>query len=116
MDVQIFGTKNNAETRKALRFFKERRVRVHFVDLKQKAASPRELQRFAQKFGVDALVDRDAKRFKSLGLHAAHYSDARWLELLGDEPAMLSQPLVRLGTRVTVGLAEAEWREWVKGS
>jgi arsenate reductase-like glutaredoxin family protein len=113
MDVQIFGTKNNADTRKALRFFKERRIRVHFVDLKQKAASPRELQRFAQKFGVDALVDRGAKRFQSLGLHAAHYSDARWLELLGDEPAILSQPLVRSGNRVTVGLAEDQWTEWV---
>lgn len=114
MDVQIFGTKNNADTRKALRFFKERRIRIHFVDLKQKAASPRELQRFAQKLGVDALVDRDARRFASLGLQAAHYSDARWLELLGEEPLVLSQPLVRSGNRVTVGLAEREWAQWVK--
>lgn len=115
MDVQIFGTKNDADTRKALRFFKERRVRVHFVDLKQKAASPRELQRFAQKFGVQSLVDRDAKRFKSLGLQAAHYSDARWLEILLEEPLLLTQPLVRSGNQVTVGLAEDRWARWVRG-
>ena len=114
MDVQIFGTKNHADTRKALRFFKERRVNVHFVDLKQKAASPRELHRFAQKFGAEALVDRDAKRFKALGLQAAYYSDGRWLEILADEPQILTQPLVRARARVTVGLAEDEWKEWMK--
>ena len=114
MDVQIFGTKNNADTRKALRFFKERRAKVHWVDLKQKAASPRELQRFAQRFGAEALVDRGAKRFQALGLQAAFYSDARWLEILADEPLILTQPLVRAQNRVTVGLAEDEWKEWVK--
>jgi arsenate reductase-like glutaredoxin family protein len=115
MDVQIFGTRNNADTRKALRFFKERRISIHFVDLKQKAASPRELQRFVQKFGAQALVDRGAKRFRNLGLQAAHYSDARWLELLAEEPLILTQPLVRCGGRVSVGLAESRWREWVAG-
>lgn len=114
MDVQIFGTKNHADTRKAVRFFKERRIRVHFVDLRQKAASPRELQRFAQRFGVQSLVDTGAKRFKSLGLQAAHYSDARWLEILADEPLLLTQPLVRSGNRVTVGPAETEWADWVR--
>lgn len=115
MDVQIFGTKNNADTRKALRFFKERRARVHFVDLKQKGMSPRELQRFAQKHGGEALVDRSSKRFAALGLQAAYYSDARWLEILVDEPLILTQPLVRAQHRVTVGLAEDEWKAWVAG-
>ncbi len=114
MDVQIFGTKNNADTRKALRFFKERRVNVHFVDLKQKGISPRELQRFAQKFGAERLVDRDTKRFAAQGLQAAYYSDSRWLELLVDEPLILAQPLVRAQNRVTVGLAEDEWKAWVR--
>lgn len=113
MDVQIFGTRNDADTRKALRFFKERRIAVHFVDLKQKGASPRELQRFAQRFGTEALVDRTAKRFRALGLQTAAYSDARWLELLVEEPLILTQPLVRSGNRVSVGPAEQEWREWV---
>lgn len=114
MDVQIFGTKSSADTRKALRFFKERRVGVHFVDLKQRGASPRELQRFAQRYGVEALIDRAAKRFRARGLHAAHHSDARWMALLVEEPLLLAQPLVRSGNRVTVGLAEDEWRAWVR--
>lgn len=113
MNIQIFGTKKSADTRKALRFFAERRVPVHFVDLAQRAASPGELQRFAQKLGVQALVDREAKRFRELGLGAAQLSDERWLEKLVAEPLLLRQPLVRNENRLTVGDAEATWREWV---
>ena len=77
MEVQIFGIRKNAETRAALRFFAERRIRAHFVDLAQRAASPGELRRFAQRFGVPALVDRDARRFADLGLAHARLSDER---------------------------------------
>ena len=112
MDVQIFGTKKSAETRKAQRFFSERRVTVHFVDLAQRAASPGELRRFVQKFGVDALIDRSSKRFGQLGLAHASYGDERWLQILADEPLLLRQPLVRNGAQLTIGDAEATWKEW----
>ena len=113
MDVQIFGTKKSADTRKALRFFAERRVRTHFVDLQERAASLGELRRFAQKFGVGALVDRESRRYLDLGLAHARLTDERWLEKLADEPLMLRQPLVRQQNRLTVGLAEAEWKSWL---
>jgi arsenate reductase-like glutaredoxin family protein len=112
VDVQIFGTQKNADTRKALRFFKERRVKVHFVDLKVRAPSKGELTRFVQKFGVEALLDRDSRRFAELGLGAAHYSDQRWFEKLVEEPLLLTLPLVRHKSLLTVGLAEDTWREW----
>jgi arsenate reductase (glutaredoxin) len=112
-EVQVFGTKKSAETRKALRFFAERRVRTHFVDLTQRAASPGELRRFVQKFGVTALLDRDSKRFAQLGLGTAAYPDERWLEKLADEPLLLRQPLVRSGNNLSIGEAEAAWKEWV---
>jgi arsenate reductase-like glutaredoxin family protein len=113
MEVQIFGTKKSADTRKAQRFFAERRVKVHFVDLAERAASLGELRRFAQKFGAQALVDRDSKRFAELGLRHTNYSDERWLDKLVDEPLMLRQPLVRFQHKLTVGLAEDEWKSWV---
>jgi arsenate reductase-like glutaredoxin family protein len=112
MQVQIFGTKGCSDTRKALRFFKERRIQVHFVDLRQRAASKGELRRFVQKFGTDAVVDRSSKRFRSLGLHAAHYGDEKWLEILEEEPLILATPLVRCENRLTVGHAEESWKEW----
>ncbi len=111
--IQVFGTKKNADTRKALRFFAERRIQLHFVDLAQRAAAPGELRRFAQKFGVAALVDREAKRFRELGLGAAQLSDERWLEKLAAEPLLLRQPLVRNDNRLTIGEAEGTWKEWV---
>lgn len=113
MDVQIFGIQKSADTRKALRFFKERRVRVHFVDLKVRAASKGELTRFVQKFGVDSLLDEDSKRFEALGLGSAHYSDRKWLELLVEEPLLLRMPLVRNKNLLSVGLAEEVWKAWV---
>ena len=112
MEVQIFGTQKSSDTRKALRFFKERRVKVHFVDLKIKAASKGELTRFAQKYGAEALVDRESKRFQNLGLGTAYYSDKKWLEILLDEPMILRQPLVRCKNRITIGLEEEEWKGW----
>jgi arsenate reductase-like glutaredoxin family protein len=112
VEVQIFGTRGCVDSRKAERFFKERRVRIHFVDLKQRAASRGELRRFVQKFGVDALIDREAKRFRSLGLHRAHYGDARWLEILADEPGILRTPLVRSGNRLTIGHEPGVWATW----
>lgn len=109
----MFGTRKSAETRKALRFFAERRVKTHFVDLDERPASPGELRRFAQKFGVGALVDRTSRRFAELGLGAARLSDDRWLERLAEEPHLLQLPLVRQQQRLTIGSAEAEWRTWV---
>ena len=113
MEVQIFGVKKSADTRKAQRFFAERRVKVHFVDLAERPAALGELRRFAQKFGVAALLDRDSRRFAELGLAPARYSDDRWLDKLVEEPMLLVMPLVRWQHKVTVGLAEGTWREWV---
>jgi arsenate reductase (glutaredoxin) len=113
MEVQIFGTKKSTDTRKALRFFSERRVKTHFVDLAERAASLGELKRFAQKFGVGALIDTDSRRYLDLGLEHARYSDDRWLERLVEEPLLLKMPLVRQQQRLTVGPAETEWKEWL---
>jgi arsenate reductase-like glutaredoxin family protein len=113
VEVQIFGIKKNSDTRKALRFFAERRVKTHFVDFAERAASLGELKRFAQRFGVSALLDRESKRFEELGLAHAHYSEDRWLAKLAEEPLLLKMPLARSANRLSLGLAETEWRSWL---
>src|SRR3954470_23758911 len=113
MEVQVFGTKKSSETRKALRFFSERRIKTHFVDLTERAASLGELRRFAQKFGVERMLDRDSRRFADLGLRQALYSPDYWLGKLADEPLMLRMPLVRNGSKLKIGDAEAEWKAWL---
>ena len=113
MEVQIFGVKKSADTRKALRFFAERRVKTHFVDLHERAASKGELNRFAQKYGVAALLDRESKRFVESGLRSAQLSDDRWLERMTADPLLLRMPLVRYQHRVTIGPAEDQWKAWL---
>jgi len=115
MEVQIFGVKKSAETRAALRFFAERRVKVHFVDFAVRGPSRGELTRFAQRFGVGALIDRTSRRFGELGLGSASYSDDRWIEKLAAEPLVLKLPLVRYDRELTIGSAEPTWKLWVSG-
>ncbi|HMC53774.1 MAG TPA: ArsC/Spx/MgsR family protein [Gemmatimonadaceae bacterium] len=115
MEVQVFGIKKSTDTRKALRFFSERRVRTHFVDLMERAPAAGELQRFIQRFGVEALLDRESKRFEELGLRHATMSEGRWLDKLLIEPLLLRLPLVRrLGQapQLTIGLNERQWKDW----
>ena len=113
MEVQIFGTKKCADTRKAQRFFAERRVMAHFVDLQQRPASPGELRRFLERFGLDALIDRDGKRFAQQGLAHAHLSEERWLARLAEDPLLLRTPMVRHQQKLTIGFEPATWDAWI---
>ena len=80
----------------------------------ERPASLGELRRFAQKFGVNALVDRDSRRFDELGLRYAQLSDERWLEKLSEEPLLLRLPLVRNGNQVLIGVDENVMRKWME--
>ena len=108
MEVQIFGVRKSAATRAALRFFAERRVKAHFVDLNERPASLGELRRFAEKVGLQNLLDRESRRYADLGRPVAT------LEKLSLEPLLLKMPLVRNQQRLTVGPAEETWKEWMK--
>ena len=113
MNVQVFGFKDCQETRKALRFFSERRIPVHFVDLYEKPASKGELRRFADKHGAAALIDRTSPRFKALGLHVSGDSPQRQVERALTEPRLLKTPLVRIDQRVSIGYTPDEWAGWL---
>jgi arsenate reductase-like glutaredoxin family protein len=106
VEVQVFGVRKSADTRAALRFFAERRIKVHFVDLNERAPSIGELRRFADKFGLQALVDRDSKRFAELGRPVAT------LDRLSLEPLLLRMPLVRNQQQLTIGEAQETWNTW----
>ncbi|HKB46720.1 MAG TPA: ArsC/Spx/MgsR family protein [Ktedonobacterales bacterium] len=112
MEVQIFGVRKSSDTRAALRFFAERRIKVHFVDLNERAAAVGELRRFAQKFGIQALVDSGSRRFAELGLRSGVLSEERWLEKLSIEPLLLRMPLVRYAHQLTIGAAPETWDAW----
>jgi arsenate reductase-like glutaredoxin family protein len=114
MDVQIFGRQKCHDTQKALRFFKERRIKVHLVDLDKRPASAGELRRFVQRFGLEGVLDREGKQFRERGLHAGALSEARLLLLLEEDPLLLRTPLVRSGNRLAIGAAPTDWSAMIE--
>src|SRR5260370_3873746 len=110
-NVQIFGVKNSSATRAADRFFKERRIPIHFVDLKQKPMSPGEIKRFIDRYGLPGLLDTEGKAFLDGGLKYLKLSDSEWLARIGKDPGLLKVPLIRAGNKLSVGHDEAAWKE-----
>lgn len=109
--IQIFGTAKCKTTRAAERFFRERRVPVQVVDLREKGLSKGELASVARAVGgVRALYAADGARAKERGLQHAAPDDARLAQLLLDDPLLLRTPIVRDGARAAVGAAEEAWR------
>lgn len=109
-NVQIFGVKNSPATRAAERFFKERRVAIQLVDLKQKAMAPGEIRRFIDRFGLAALLDKEGKAYEDAGLKYLKVSDAALLEKIEREPRLLRLPLVRGGKLLSIGHDEESWK------
>lgn len=107
--VQIFGLRNSQPTRAAERFFKERRVPVHFVDLKVKPMSAGELKRFTDRFGLSALLDTEGAAWNDAGLRYMKMSDAEMIERIAKEPKLLRLPLVRSGNKFSVGQNPDAW-------
>jgi arsenate reductase (glutaredoxin) len=111
MNVQIFGIKRSNETRAAERFFKERRVAIQMVDLHQRPMAPAEVRRFADRFGLGALLDTEGKSYVDAGLKYLRMSNADILARIGREPQLLRLPLVRAGNRLSIGRDEETWKE-----
>ena len=112
MNIQIFGSKKNADARKAERYFKERGIKFQYVDLKEKGLSKGELQSVAQAVGgVDRLIDPDAKDRDLLTLLEYLTQDAKMEKILENQ-MILKQPIVRNGKQATVGYAPDRWKEW----
>ena len=111
MNIQIFGTQKSKDTKKALRFFKERGLKPQFVDLSTGTTAPGELRRFVQRVGVDGLVEKDSRAYEDSGLEYLRLSDDELLERLLETPALLKQPLLRSGGTLEVGWDETLWRE-----
>ncbi len=97
MNVQIFGLKDSQATRAAERFFKERRVTIQMVDLKQKPMAPAEIRRFTDRFGLAGLLDTEGKAYIDAGLKYLKTSDAELLAKIERQPKLLRLPLVRAG-------------------
>jgi len=112
VNVQIFGFHDCQDTRKALRFFAERRIPVHLVDLKERPPSKGELRRFGDRYGA-ACIDTESAAYKAVRLRVALDSPQRLVERALTEPRLLRTPVVRNGGKVSIGHVPDEWQAWV---
>jgi arsenate reductase (glutaredoxin) len=109
MNIQIFGTAKCQDTRKAQRYFKERNIPFHFVDLAQKKLSRGELNSIKTAVGMDNLVDYDGRAYTQKNLkYLTHDLEEEVLK----DPLLLRTPVVRNGREATVGYRPDAWKEW----
>lgn len=116
--IQLFGLARSSASRKARRFFAERGIKVHDVDVARRPPSPGELRKWVTAFGVDGVLDADSKAVKDRGLQYLGGSTDDWLERMVEEPAMIRLPLVRCGRDLSVGEDPDAWQRFadaVKG-
>ena len=113
MNIQLYVSKKNFDVQKAERFFKERRISVQTMDLKKHRLGEREVQAMARAGGLQALIDREDKRVKE---HPACYynQDSLLMSAILETPWLLKLPILRNGSKVTVGYVPDTWEEWIK--
>jgi arsenate reductase-like glutaredoxin family protein len=112
--IQVFGLERDQATRAALRFFKERRVPISFVDLRRRPIAPAELRRFVERLGAAALVDEGSRAYREAGLAYLRLDDEGIVRRLLSDVSLLRLPLVRHGNAVTVGRDEVAWTAWLR--
>jgi arsenate reductase len=111
--VQIFGLEGDQATRAAMRFFKERRVAVSFVDLRKRPIAAGELRRFIERFGARALLDETGRQYRDAGFGYLRMDDAEIADRLLADNRLLRLPLVRSGNALAVGRDESGWKSMV---
>ena len=108
--IQVFGREDSRETRAALRYFKERRLTVQFVDLRRKPLAAGELRRFVERLGAAALADTTGRAWMEAGLGYLRMTpDELAARLLADQ-RLLRLPLVRVANGFAAGRDEAAWK------
>ena len=109
MNIQIFGTSKCFDSKKAERWFKERRIKFQAVDLKKQGMSLGELTSVKNAVGLEAMVD---SRHPDAVLVSYLAGDQAKLEKLFEDPALLRTPVVRNGRQATVGYCPEVWAGW----
>jgi arsenate reductase (glutaredoxin) len=112
MPIQIFGTNKCRDTRAAQRFFKERRIAFHFVDLAEKELSPGEFESVKRSAGLENMIDRGGREYQKQQLQ---YQTIDIEAALKANPGLLKTPIVRNGRLATTGLQLEVWKQWLAG-
>lgn len=108
--IQVIGTKKCSDTQKAIRFFKERRVQVQFVDVGERNLSAGEIKNIARSIPMADLIDREGREFVKKNLNFLKFDPAKALE---ENSLLLKTPVVRAGNRAVLGHRPEVWKEFI---
>ena len=112
MNIQIFGTKKCFDTKKADRYFKERGIKVQFIDLKEKGMSKGEFTSVKQAVGgLEAMLDEKCKDKDLLAL-IKYIAEEDKEEKILENQKVLKTPIVRNGKKATIGYEPDIWKSW----
>lgn len=109
MNIQIFGKKKCFDTKKAERYFKERRIKFQFVDILDKGLSNGEFKSVAQAVGgFENMIDADSKDYYMI----EYIGKEQKADKLMDMPNLYKTPIVRNGKQATIGYKPDVWKNW----
>ena len=112
MNIQIFGTKKCSDTRKAERYFKERRIKYQMIDLREKDMSRGEFNSVKQAVGgIDSMINENAKDKDVITL-MKYLFDGDKEEKLIENQQVIKTPIVRNGRQATIGFCPDVWKNW----
>ena len=109
MNIQIFGKNKCFDTKKAERYFKERRIKYQFVDVGRYGMSRKELESVRAAVGLDAMIDEKDQDYPMIAYLAS--TEAK-MEKLFEDPWLIKTPVVRNGRQATVGYCPEVWKNW----
>lgn len=110
MNIQIIGTKKCKESQKAVRFFKERGVIFHFVDLNEREISNGELTKITAKIKAEDLINEKSAYYKKNGYQ---YREIDSFEEILEHQELLKTPVIRNGNEVSCGYVPEIWKGWL---
>lgn len=112
MNIQIFGTSKCFDTKKAMRYFKERGIKYQFIDMKEKGLSKGEYNAVKQAVGgIENMLDEKCKDQDTLAL-VRYIADEDKDEKILESQQILKTPIVRNGKKATIGYQPGVWKEW----
>lgn len=115
MNIQIFGTKKCFDTKKAERFFKERKIQFQFIDLNEKSMSKGELSSVLRSVNINELINTKSKEYTKLNFSNIRSAEIK-AELLLKNQKVLNTPIVRNGKEATVGYNLEVWNSWIENN
>lgn len=111
MNIQIYGMAKSFDTKKAERYFKERRIKYQLIDLARYGLSPREFETVKNAVGLDAMINKKARDYEKSFI--AYLADEEAIiDKLFENPSLYNAPFVRNGKSVTVGYCPDIWKDW----